>query len=324
MPAVSIIIPTHNQVGLLREALASVRGQTFHDYEIIVVDDASTDETPGYLETQADVHTICTSATRGPSAARNQGLRAAQGRYIAFLDGDDLFLPGKLSGQVPILESDPPLSMVYSDIQFCDADGRGLPWLYSDIYPPHAGPDIFEALSYGNFIPVHASLIRRACLEAFNGVFDETMRWAEDWHLWLRLAAAYPVCHQPGVVGQYRMHKGSTSQRRLNMTYGNAVVRQWLIASPLFARLALQARYACYLSAAVSLIKLGQTDEARRLLTQARVLRPLHPATHLLNILSRLGAERFGALTDAMRNSQAWIKRTPQPFGRQYSLVPEP
>jgi len=316
-PEVSVIIPTFNQVVFLRRTVASVRAQTWTDYEIIVVDDASTDETPAYLRSQTDLRVIRNPANSGSSFSRNQGLLAAQGRYVAFLDGDDLFLPDKLTVQVQALEDDPRLGMVYGDIQFCDEEERDLPWRSSDMRSPHPGPDIFESLSYGNFIPVHAALTRRAALDSMGRFFDEAMpRSAEDWHFWLRLAAVCRVRYQPVVLGKYRVHGSNTSQRRLNLTLGNAMVRRWLIASPLFTRLSPAAQYACYLSAAVSLVKLGETEEARHFMDQARKLRPFHPAAYSLLILSSLGTERFSSLVDRVRHFIEWFRHTPQPFGR--------
>jgi GT2 family glycosyltransferase len=317
-PLVSVIITSYNQFKFLPRTLASVRAQTWPHIEMIVVDDASTDETEHYLRAQKDARVIRNPQNRGPSFSRNQGLLAARGRYVVFLDGDDLFLPEKLEAQVKALEDDPTLGMVYADTLFCDDQDRDLPWRYSQVHRPHPGPDILEALTYGNFIPIHAALTRRAALEAAGGFFDEAMRGgAEDWHLWIRLAAVCRVRFQPRVLGKYRVHSSNVSQRRLTLTHSNAVVRRWLIASPLFARLSPAAQYACCLSAAISLAKLGEMSEARQVLRQARGLCPLHPAAYVLTVLSGLGADKFRAITDRVRVCIEWIRRTPQPFGAQ-------
>jgi glycosyltransferase involved in cell wall biosynthesis len=317
-PLASVIITSYNQFRFLPRTLASVRTQTWPHVEMIVVDDASTDETELYLRAQADIRVVRNPQNRGPSFSRNQGLLAARGQYVAFLDGDDLFLPEKLEAQVQALEDDPTLGMVYADTLFCDDQDRDLPWRYSQVRRPHPGPDIFEALAYGNFVPIHAAVTRRAALEATGGFFDEAMRGgAEDWHFWLRLAAVCRVRFQPRVLGKYRVHSSNVSQRRLTLTHSNAVVRRWLIGSPLFARLSPAAQHACYLSAAISLVKLGETSEARHFLREACRLRPLHPAAYVLTVLSGLGAERFRALADRTRLCIEWIRRTPQPFGAQ-------
>ena len=313
-PTASVIIPTYNQARLVTRAVDSVLAQSFTDYEIIVVDDGSADETSRYLAAQPGLRVIRNPANRGPSVARNQGLTAARGRYVAFLDGDDLFTSLKLAAQVPQLDANPALGMVFGDIQFCDEHDRDLPCRYSDLRRPHPGPDIFEALTYENFIPLHALLIRRECLQATGG-FDETMRWAEDWHLWLRLAARYPAWYQSVIVGKYRVHGGNTSRHRLNLTSGNAVVRRWLIGSPLFGRLSLATRYACYLSGAISLTKLGEMAEARHYFAEARRLRPFYPSAYTLAALARLGPGPFRAIMDRMRQFREWMQRTPQPFG---------
>jgi glycosyltransferase involved in cell wall biosynthesis len=314
-PGVSVIIPTYNQAAYLHFAVDSVRAQTYPHHEIIVVDDASTDETQAYLRSQADLRVIRNASNSGPSFSRNQGLRIALGEFVTFLDGDDLLLPDKFQTQVQALATGPAMGMVYGDIQFCDAEGRDLPWRFSRLHAPHPGPDIFEPLTYGNFIPIHAPLVRRSSLDLIGG-FEETLRaGAEDWHLWLRLAAAYPVRFQPVVVGKYRIHGGNTSQRRRNLTHSNAVVRRWLIASPLFARLSPTSQHACYLSAGISLAKLGEVAEARQMFAQARRLRPWRPAAYGLTFLTWLGGDNFRKLADQGRALSDYLRGAPRLFG---------
>lgn len=316
-PAVSVVITAYNQRSFLPHALDSVRAQTFKDYEILIVDDASTDETPAYLAQQPNVRVLRNPTNRGVCASRNLGWQMASGRYVSFLDGDDLFLPDKLAAQVASMDADPMLGLVYADSQFCDVSEADLPWRFSDLYPPHRGPDIFEALVRANFIAMSATLIRRVCLDRIGG-FDDTMP-TEDWHLWLRLSAVYPAHYLPQVLAKYRVHGANISRRRLKDTRGNAMVRRWLITSSLFARLGPETQYRCYLSAGISLAKLGQMTEARQMWATARHMYPWRPITYGLALLTFLGETRFRSVIDRLRLTLEWVRGTPQPFGPQGS-----
>ena len=116
MPRVSVIIPTYNRAGYLCESIESVLTQTYTDYEIIVVDDGSTDDTEEVLQlwiADGTIHYVW-QENRGESAARNHGIELAIGEYIAFLDSDDLFMPTKLEEQVAYLDNHPEVGMAHS------------------------------------------------------------------------------------------------------------------------------------------------------------------------------------------------------------------
>ncbi len=123
-PRVSIIIATRNRARLLREALESLRAQTFTDFEAIVIDDGFTDDTREVVGSFHDRFRYIHQANRGRSHARNRGLERARGRYVAFLDDDDLLRPNKLEIQVACLDDDPSVGWVYSSARNVDADAR--------------------------------------------------------------------------------------------------------------------------------------------------------------------------------------------------------
>ena len=119
MPRVSVIIPTYNRADLLGEAIDSVLAQSYQDFEMIVADDGSTDETAMVASKYGDKVRFLALPHRGqPAAPRNAGIAAATGEYISFLDSDDLYLPDKLALQVPALDENPKVGMVYSSAHF--------------------------------------------------------------------------------------------------------------------------------------------------------------------------------------------------------------
>lgn len=212
MPRVSVIIPTYNRAELLRHAIASVLAQDYQDLEVIVADDGSTDHTAEVVSAFGSRVTYLVLPHKGqPAAPRNAGLAAATGEYIAFLDSDDLFLPHKLRQQVPVLEANPQVGLVYSDGYFFSDDpdqvnGHALTGLTT---PSGA---VFGELLRANFIFMPLLLARRTLLQEAGG-FDERpdLLVAEDYDLWLRLALKTEFQYLPGDVAAIRLHSGNIS-----------------------------------------------------------------------------------------------------------------
>jgi len=209
MPKVSVIIPTYNGAQYIKQAVDSILAQTYDDYEIIVVDDGSTDDTAELLRPYGDRITYLYQENRKLPAARNAGIRAARGQYLAFLDSDDLFLPHKLAAQARCLDERPEVGLVASGHQYIDEAGRLLqesrPWL--------GRPSItLESILFGGLAPVHAVLLRRDWFERVGG-FDEQFSYCEDMDLWYRLAlAGCPMVWESAVVCQYRLHAHNMSR----------------------------------------------------------------------------------------------------------------
>ena len=207
MPRVSVIIPTYNRAALLREAIDSVLAQTYADFEIIVVDDGSVDDTAAMLATLTDPRLrYVRQANAGRSAARNQGLALAQGEFICFLDDDDAFLPNKLSDQTADLDRRTEIGLIVGGWRLMDERGRP----FQDSPPqPNAGLTLPNWFSDCPFI-VHAPLIRRGWLERTSG-FDRELEPAEDWGLWLELAhLGCPMAWGTTIVCLYRQHAGNS------------------------------------------------------------------------------------------------------------------
>ena len=203
------MIPTHNRRAMLMQAIASVLAQTVTDLEIIVVDDGSDDDTTSTVESLGDARVVVIRSTtaQGVSDARNRGIAAATGEWIAFLDDDDLWAPGKLERQIGAARAD-ARDWAFSGSVTVD----GSLAVIAGCPPPDASV-IVAMLPIRNCVPAGASnvLVRRSLLSVA-GTFDVRLRHLADWDMWIRLAAfGLPaMCSTPDVA--YRLHGGNASE----------------------------------------------------------------------------------------------------------------
>jgi glycosyltransferase involved in cell wall biosynthesis len=187
MPEISVIIPTYNRSEFLREAIASVLAQTYRDFELIVVDDGSEDDTAAVVREFAGVRYVF-QPNRGVSAARNRGVALTSGSLLAFLDSDDLWQPRKLERQVAFLSA-------YPHARICQTEEL---WLRHGVrVNPHVkhrktGGDIFAPSLSLCLVNPSAVMLRRELFEQVGG-FDESLPACEDYDLWLRIAVQEPV-----------------------------------------------------------------------------------------------------------------------------------
>lgn len=210
---VSVVIPSYNHGRYLPQAIDSALAQTLPPAEIIVVDDGSSDDTPTVTALYGPPVHLIQQNNRGLSAARNTGIQAATGEYVAFLDADDLWLPEFLVTLVPLLDADPALGAAHGGCRFIDAAGSPLPQTTTRVVPPS---QVHDVLIDGDFFPAHAVLARRACLDRV-GLFDETLRANEDWDMWLRFSNVYPMAGTPQIIALYRMHGDNMSANLMRM-----------------------------------------------------------------------------------------------------------
>jgi glycosyltransferase involved in cell wall biosynthesis len=189
-PAVSIILPTYNRLTYLQEAVQSVLDQTAGDWELIVVDDGSTDESVAWLESLGEprVSVVREQHTGNRSALRNLGVERARAEWIAFLDSDDRWHPEKLQRQLALQRANPRYRWSYTGYGFIDATGSPLmlqpankPW------PAHSGWILEQEVALKANIALPSVMLDRALFREAGG-FDETFSWAEDHELWFRLA----------------------------------------------------------------------------------------------------------------------------------------
>jgi glycosyltransferase involved in cell wall biosynthesis len=187
-PLVSVIIPTYNRGWSLQEAIDSVLAQDFSDFELIIVDDGSTDNTLDIIRSYPDEIIFLRQANKGVSAARNLGITSSNGRLIAFLDSDDLWLPEKLSIQADFFHSHP-------DAFICQSEEI---WIRNGVrinpQKRHKKPSgmIFEPSLDLCLVSPSAVMVRRGLFENV-GTFDERLPACEDYDLWLRVSRRYPI-----------------------------------------------------------------------------------------------------------------------------------
>jgi glycosyltransferase involved in cell wall biosynthesis len=214
-PRVSVIVPTYNREAFIGIALESVVDQTFPDFEILVVDDGSTDGTEQILEQIQDQRIIYLRQEHSglPAVARNTGLRHARGEYIAFLDSDDLWTADKLAVQVAYMDSHPEIGLSYANsYQFVEDPGRCLSEL---ILHPGEGLSgrVFDRL-YGNQRIPNLTVMIQASVVDTVGLFDEDehLKANEDYEYWLRIAEKYPIGYIDQPLAKYRQHLGGISK----------------------------------------------------------------------------------------------------------------
>ena len=215
---VSLVIATFNHARLLGGAIDSALAQTLHGVDVIVVDDGSTDDTQAVLARYAGRVRVLRQPNRGLAAARNAGLAAARGTYVAFLDADDVMAPAKLAEQVAVLERAPTIGWTYCDV-LIETVATGATVRASERFG-YASRMLegwlFPELIHGNFIPAIAPLVRRTALDAAGG-FDERLTALEDWDMWLRLALIAEARYTPAVLVSYRIQPGGMSEDRARM-----------------------------------------------------------------------------------------------------------
>lgn len=222
MCTVSVIIPTHNHGNLISQTLDSVFAQTFQDYEVIVVNDGSTDDTEQVLAPLARQGRISYLAqgNRGQAAARNHGLTRAKGQFIAFLDDDDLWPSDKLQWQVEILKEQPDTVLVYG---LCNEFGLREGQTPAPDAPNGDVADRFLEFNY--IVSPGSTLIRADALRRIEG-FDTRIWGADDWDLYLRLARIGKFAYRDRLALWYRCHLNNASQNFLRMYINCCMVQR--------------------------------------------------------------------------------------------------
>jgi glycosyltransferase involved in cell wall biosynthesis len=209
-PTVSVVIATYNYAHYLPGAIESALGQTFQDFEIIIVDDGSTDNTPETVAPFLSDRRIHYHRTenRGQPAAENEAIRLATAPWIAFLDADDEWLPTKIERQIRVAEQTPRVGVVYARRMVIDAEGNERD---DRELTPYRG-DVLEQIFLNNFVCFSSSMVHRDVLSEV-GTFDERRRQASDYDLWIRIARFYHFDYVNEPLVKYRVGHGSLRAR---------------------------------------------------------------------------------------------------------------
>jgi glycosyltransferase involved in cell wall biosynthesis len=207
-PTVSVVIATYNYGAFLPKALDSVLTQTFADYEIIVVNDGSTDNTDEVVKPYLEHPKVryYKKANGGQATAKNLGISKAKGEYVAFLDADDFWLPEKLERQLKLFRENPAVGVVYSAIRTVGPEGEEVPFEM----PACVRGKILKRLYGNSFICFSSSMMRRELFEKY-GVFDESFGMAIDYDLWLRLSLVTEFDFVPEPLVFFRLGHGQMS-----------------------------------------------------------------------------------------------------------------
>jgi glycosyltransferase involved in cell wall biosynthesis len=287
MTQATIVVPAYNVAATLGETLTALLAQTASDFEIVIVDDGSTDETPRIAEDFAarGPIRIVRQANRGLAGARNTGIAAARGAVIGFCDADDLWEPAKLQTHLDHLAANPQLGVSYSGSRLIDDDGAPLGLSQSPKLTGVTAADILKRNPIGNG---SAAVIRRDALRAIafrpegetarDWVFDETLRQSEDIECWLRLALTTDWGFEgvPGLLTRYRVNAGGLSaalERQLE-TWERGIDKLRALNPAFFARHEGAARAYQYRYLARRAVSNGQMHSARALMRKALASSP--------------------------------------------------
>lgn len=223
---ISVVIPCYNSASFLQQALRSVQEQSRPVDEIIVVDDASTDDSAAVAR-EAGVTCVSLSSNVGPGAARDHGIAATTGELVAFLDADDYWMPKHVEDVAGLLERYPECAVAFSRIR-----RFGEEELIAPEHVPEGPPsNMFWQLIEENIVAQSSAVVRRDILVR-NGCYDATLRYSEDYDLWLRLARRYPFVCTSAVTACYRVHPNQASRNVTQMVLGRWRVKHhfWSVA----------------------------------------------------------------------------------------------
>jgi GT2 family glycosyltransferase len=293
-PRVSIIMPAYNAGDFIGESINSALSQTFADWELVVVEDGSTDGTAEVVEEFAcrDKRIkLLRQANGGQAHARNSGLNQARGSLIAFLDADDLWVPEKLELQIAVIERE-EVDLVFScGWMFRDGEISRTQRSFPTICGSFAGDEFMRSMLVSNRIPIPSVLVRRDVVNGIGG-FNEDLRFksSEDYELWLRLVkhgATFYGMSEP--LFYYRQHnKSATSQTVKWHQAMIATIQEHRDCACFDEPIRCETLLKLYRGLTLGLIASGETDEARRCLEEMAKIKRLEGRFYLLSILMKI------------------------------------
>ena len=288
-PTVSVIIPTYNRANLVAKAIKSVLSQTYQDFEIIVIDDGSTDNTEEIIRGFKDKRVKYIKKykeNKGSSVARNIGIKVARGKYIALLDSDDEWLPEKLDKQIKVIKNEfPEVGVVCSWSYNIDKKGNYI----SKRYLPKKDGYIYEDLLSTNPISVPTVLIKKECFNRV-GLFDDLLNAQEDWDMWIRIAKYYRFALIKVPLVKYRLHPNQISKNlEVKIITANRILVKY--ANELKKRPDAHSKHYFYIGN--RLCHIGKTKEGQRYLQKAVLLDPFCIRYYICIVGSLFGPKCF-------------------------------
>lgn len=296
-PQVSVIVPAYNSAAYTVETVDSILAQTYRDFEVIVVDDGSTDATREALLPYDGHIQYVYKDNGGACSARNEGLRRARGEFVACLDCDDLWLPEKLERSLPVLEQDPGIGFVCTPCYIIGPAGepRG------EVRYPFDPGNAYMNLLAENYVLAPTVVMRRSCLDQIGG-FDESIFIPADWDLWLRLAHRFRVGYVDRPLSKYRLASNYT------LRHADRFVREadYVLEKQLDALAELppatkqRLRARLQLTHALLYLKAGDPSGARRVLRRAIAAHPRGGRAYGYWLFSLLGPQCCRAILGAV------------------------
>lgn len=243
---VSVVIPAYNVGRHIAEAIDSVLAQDYPQVEILVVDDGSKDDTAALVAAGYPQVTLIRKANGGAATARNAGIRAARGEFVAFLDADDIWLPGKLTAQLDDLRAHPEVAMNCTGFSQWVSDAGGVfpdplavvpgqADIPADAIDRELSGWIYHKLLLRNFVWTTTVVMRRSLIDKI-GLYDESFRLGQDYEYFLRASRETEIHRLSRAYALYRQHPGSATARGLDYNYAARIIegarRNWGLASP--------------------------------------------------------------------------------------------
>jgi len=291
MPQVSVIIPTFNRAELLPIAIRSVLNQTFQDFEILIVDDGSSNTTPAVVKSFDDdrIHYIRHPKPRGGAAARNTGIAYCQAEYVAFLDDDDEWYPHKLERQMDVMrKSAPEIAAVYSGYFAVErATGR----VCGQMTPKSKGDLSSELLASNPIGGTSCMLVRKDCLKKVGG-FDEKLPSFQDYDLWIRISQEFRFDYVEEPMLNYYVHPNKVWTNFDALLQGLEIMLGKYGSSVAFRK----ASSNRYLFCGIKLCEANRFEEGRRALRCSVSLNPYAAKPYIYLLLALLGPRTMAAV----------------------------
>ena len=304
-PKVSVVIPTYNRAHLIGRAIKSVLNQTYQDFEIIIVDDGSTDNTEEVVKSFNDerIRYIQHKKSRGSAATRNTGIKASKGKYIAFQDSDDEWLLGKLQKQMEIFKNaEKKVGVVYTGFWRIE-NGKKI-YIPSFKVKQKKG-DIHKEILKGNFISPQTTVVKKECFHV-SGMFDEQLVSRHDWELWIRISKKwhFEFIDEP-LVNVYRTPDSISVTQKVALTGWKPVLEKHYEEFKKDRKLLARYLY----SIGDLLCQIGEIDQGRDYLLRALRSYPLNPKYLIAAFTSMSGSKVY--------NKVVKVKRLVMPSGMQ-------